>query len=113
MDATRYVVSCDLAQLVERLDDENIKALQETDPHSLEYVSRLRSEVLIYNLIVMTERYLERTKDFPSLCRVKLRRVTHLYYKRTYVCLCILAGSREGMLRRAGLTWLDCAVIAL
>lgn len=46
----------DLAQLVERLDDENIKSLQETDSHSLEYVKRLRSEVLIYNLIVMTEK---------------------------------------------------------
>jgi translation initiation factor 3 subunit C len=51
-----YVVRVDLAQLVERLDDENVKALQETDSHSLEYVARLRFEVLIYNLIVMAEK---------------------------------------------------------
>eukprot|EP00036_Acanthoecidae_sp_10tr_P008323 CAMPEP_0182919282 /NCGR_PEP_ID=MMETSP0105_2-20130417/2603_1 /TAXON_ID=81532 ORGANISM="Acanthoeca-like sp., Strain 10tr" /NCGR_SAMPLE_ID=MMETSP0105_2 /ASSEMBLY_ACC=CAM_ASM_000205 /LENGTH=1048 /DNA_ID=CAMNT_0025056443 /DNA_START=122 /DNA_END=3270 /DNA_ORIENTATION=- len=81
----QFVVRVDLAQLVERLDDENIKALQETDSHSLEYVARLRFEVLIYNLIVMVEKYLEKVKDYTSLCRVKLRRVTHLYYKRKYI----------------------------
>lgn len=72
--------------LVERIDDEFTKSLQNTDPHSSEYVERLRDEKLVYATIVRASGYYQIADtaglDGESyLARSLLRRLEHLYSK--------------------------------
>lgn len=74
--------------LVERLDDEFMRSLQNIDPHTTEYVDQLRDEIAVYALIVRAQAYVERTmvKDqkvaqCEPLCRLLVRRLDHIYYK--------------------------------
>ncbi|XP_034934471.1 eukaryotic translation initiation factor 3 subunit C [Chelonus insularis] len=67
--------------LVERLDEEFTKLLKECDPHSNEYVERLKDEKQVANIIDKVQAYLERHGGVSELCRVYLRKIEHLYYK--------------------------------
>ncbi|XP_076298797.1 eukaryotic translation initiation factor 3 subunit C-like [Lasioglossum baleicum] len=67
--------------LVERLDDEFTKLLKECDPHSNEYVDRLKDEKQVTTIIDKVQEYVERQRTVSELCRVYLRKVEHLYYK--------------------------------
>ena len=70
---------------VERLDDEFTKSLLNLDPHSSEYLIRLKDEQLIYNMILKTQLYLEQTlpadKKETMLARIFVKRLDHIYYK--------------------------------
>lgn len=66
---------------VERLDDEFIKLLKECDPHSNEYVDRLKDEVTVTKLIEQVLKYVEVQGTPLEVCRVYLRKIDHLYYK--------------------------------
>ena len=67
--------------LVERLDEEFTKLLKECDPHSNEYVERLKDEKQVSMIIDKVQEYLERQGSVSELCRVYLRKIEHLYYK--------------------------------
>ncbi|XP_023244983.1 eukaryotic translation initiation factor 3 subunit C-like [Copidosoma floridanum] len=67
--------------LVERLDEEFTKLLKECDPHSNEYVERLKDEKMVSATIDKVQEYLERKGTVSELCRVYLRKIEHLYYK--------------------------------
>ncbi|ORZ20528.1 eukaryotic translation initiation factor 3 subunit 8 N-terminus-domain-containing protein [Absidia repens] len=66
---------------VERLDDEFMKSLQATDPHTPDYIDRLRDEPSLYALLVRAQAYFERNSLNDSISRVIVRRLDHLYYK--------------------------------
>ena len=66
---------------VERLDDEFIKLLKECDPHSNDYVERLKDEVTVTKLIELVLKYVEAQGSSLEICRVYLRKIDHLYYK--------------------------------
>lgn len=66
---------------VERLDDEFTKLLKECDPHSNDYVERLKDEVAVTKLIEQVLRYVEAQGTPLEICRVYLRKIDHLYYK--------------------------------
>ncbi|XP_050091177.1 eukaryotic translation initiation factor 3 subunit C [Anopheles aquasalis] len=66
---------------VERLDDEFTKLLKECDPHSNEYVDRLKDEVTVTNIIEQVVTYVERLGHETEICRIYLRKIDHLYYK--------------------------------
>ncbi|XP_058460133.1 eukaryotic translation initiation factor 3 subunit C [Malaya genurostris] len=66
---------------VERLDDEFTKLLKECDPHSNDYVDRLKDEVTVTNVIEEVVKYVERLGDEMETCRIYLRKIDHLYYK--------------------------------
>lgn len=71
---------CVLTSL-ERLDDEFTKLLKECDPHSNEYVERLKDEAKVAKIIDKVQTYLERSNVQSELCRIYLRKIEHLYYK--------------------------------
>ncbi|EDK46060.1 conserved hypothetical protein [Lodderomyces elongisporus NRRL YB-4239] len=79
------VIYGSVTSLIDRLDDEFTKSLQNTDPHSMEYVERLKDETEIYNLIVRGQAYIESIvadkQQSNQLARVVLRRLEHIYYK--------------------------------
>lgn len=80
-DAKPYRLRGCVLTAVERLDDEFIKLLKECDPHSNEYVERLKDEVTVTKLIEQVLRYVEVQGTPIEICRVYLRKIDHLYYK--------------------------------
>ncbi|ORX71172.1 hypothetical protein DL89DRAFT_221993 [Linderina pennispora] len=70
---------------VDRLDDEFTKSLQNIDPHTTDYVDRMRDDVPLYTTIVRAQLYFERASVMDSQCRIVLRRLEHLYYRTDQV----------------------------
>ncbi|KYO41055.1 eukaryotic translation initiation factor 3 subunit C-like protein [Alligator mississippiensis] len=73
--------------LVERMDEEFTKIMQNTDPHSQEYVEHLKDEGRVCGIVARLQRYLQDKGSTEELCRVYLRRVLHTYYKFDYKAL--------------------------
>lgn len=76
-----YRVRGCLLTALERLDDEFTKLLKECDPHSNEYVERLKDEVRVSTLIDRVCLVVERDGTPQEICRIYLRKIDHLYYK--------------------------------
>ncbi|KAK9861015.1 hypothetical protein WJX84_011860, partial [Apatococcus fuscideae] len=70
-----------LVAFVERLDDELFKSLQVIDPHTHQYMERMRDEVAFLALAGKAAEYLERRRDTKNQARIALRRVEHFYVK--------------------------------
>lgn len=54
---------------------------QVIDPHTHQYLDRLKDEPLFLALAQKVSDHLARTGDTKSLARVALRRIEHFYYK--------------------------------
>lgn len=69
--------------LIERMDEEFTKILQAVDPHSPDYIERLKAEQTVCHIIESLQKYLETNQRGTSseLCRVYILRIDHLYYK--------------------------------
>ncbi|TIC20813.1 hypothetical protein E3Q13_00452 [Wallemia mellicola] len=70
-----------LVSFIERLDDEFTKTLQNSDPHSLEYVERLSAQKTLYQTTVKTQAYFELIKAELPVSRTVMRRLEHIYSK--------------------------------
>lgn len=81
-----------VVSLLERLDDELTRSLQQTDPHTAEYIERLSDEQALYDNIVRSSIYYETVgkkpevgKQVDSLNRITIRRLEHIYFKPVQV----------------------------
>ncbi|KAK1902197.1 hypothetical protein KUDE01_005161, partial [Dissostichus eleginoides] len=70
--------------LVERMDEEFTKIMQNTDPHSQEYVDNLKDEGHVCGVIDRLLNYMETKGSTEEICRIYLRRIMHTYYKFDY-----------------------------
>ncbi|KAF9906656.1 Translation initiation factor 3 subunit c [Linnemannia zychae] len=70
-----------IVAFIDRLDDEFTKSLQNTDPHTTDYVDRLKDEVGLYAVIVRSQAYFTRLQLNDSISRTTMRRLEHLYFK--------------------------------
>jgi translation initiation factor 3 subunit C len=75
-----------IVSFIDRLDDELTKSLQNIDPHTTEYIERLRDEQNLYVVIVRGGIWFERVEKEGhdtggSASRIVLRRLEHIYYK--------------------------------
>ncbi|KAF9186800.1 Translation initiation factor 3 subunit c [Haplosporangium sp. Z 767] len=70
-----------IVAFVDRLDDEFTKSLQNIDPHTTDYIDRLKDEVSLYTVIVRSNAYFQRLQLTDAICRTSMRRLEHLYFK--------------------------------
>ncbi|KAJ9048380.1 Translation initiation factor 3 subunit c [Entomophthora muscae] len=75
--------------LIERLDDEFTKSLQNTDPHTSEYLERLSDETSLIQLITRAHQYFEYKGQTQEATRAIIRRIEHLYYKSDSLVIAI------------------------
>lgn len=87
-----------LCAFVERLDDEYTKSLQNIDPHTKEYLSRLQDECFLLILLneVLAQYSVEDAQDRVERMKLSLRLLGHLHYKSvdTYLSLKLFAESK-------------------
>ncbi|CAL1544574.1 unnamed protein product [Lymnaea stagnalis] len=82
LDKAPYRIRGCILTMVERLDEEFTKMLQACDAHSTEFVERLKDEQAMCDIINKLEKYLEKIGSSEEVCRIYLRKIEHLYYKR-------------------------------
>ncbi|KAF9142304.1 Translation initiation factor 3 subunit c [Mortierella sp. GBA39] len=78
-----------LVAFIDRLDDEFTKSLQNIDPHTTDYVDRLKDEVGLYAVIVRSQAYFTRLHLTDSISRTTMRRLEHLYFKPDVVIVAV------------------------
>ena len=74
-------VKASCVSFISRLDDEFTKSLLNTDPHSAEYIDRLKEESALFNLIVRLQRFFEKSQDKEHMCVLLERKLDHLSFK--------------------------------
>lgn len=86
VDQTPFAIRGSIVSFLDRLDDEFNKSLQNIDPHTTDYVDRLKDETELYAAIIRGQIYFERNQLNDSTSRVVMRRLEHLYYKVFTFC---------------------------
>ncbi|CCH46818.1 hypothetical protein BN7_6417 [Wickerhamomyces ciferrii] len=87
-EGVREVVGS-VVSFVERLDDEFTRSLQVIDPHTTEYIDRLKDEQELYTTIIRAQLYSEFiipeseivSAKGDQIARVVSRRIDHIYFK--------------------------------
>jgi translation initiation factor 3 subunit C len=78
-----------LYSLMTRLDEEYTKGLQKINPHTEEYVERLRMESQLVTLCGLVQRYYERANDLATAAKVALLCIEHIYYKHDSIAYAV------------------------
>ncbi len=71
------------------LEEEYNKGLQRINPHTSEYVTRLRDESTVVSLAAAVGSYYERIGDPVASARAKLLELQHMYYKHDSIALAV------------------------
>ncbi|KAF9355452.1 Translation initiation factor 3 subunit c [Mortierella sp. AD094] len=88
-DGKTVFIQGSIIAFIDRLDDEFTKSLQNIDPHTTDYVDRLKDEVGLYAVIVRSNAYFHGLEHTDAICRTTMRRLEHLYFKPDVVIIAV------------------------
>ncbi|KAI8600514.1 eukaryotic translation initiation factor 3 subunit 8 N-terminus-domain-containing protein [Dissophora ornata] len=88
-DGEGVFIQGSIVAFIDRLDDEFAKSLQNIDPHTTDYIDRLKDEVGLYAVIVRSLAYFTRLEATDAICRTTMRRLEHLYFKPESVIVAV------------------------
>ncbi len=71
----------DLIALIIQMNEKCTHILQNTDPHSQDYIERLKDEFRIYSILDRLKTYFESTNQSQHLCTIYLLMIEYIYYK--------------------------------
>ncbi len=83
----RVVGSLDI--YLNHLEEEYTKSLQHINPHTSEYVTRLRDESTVVSLAAAVGGYYHRIGDPAASAMAKLLELQHIYYKHDSIALAV------------------------
>ncbi|KAI9229549.1 MAG: eukaryotic translation initiation factor 3 subunit 8 N-terminus-domain-containing protein [Piptocephalis tieghemiana] len=89
VEVIRPQIRGSVASFIYRLDDEFTRSLQQIDPHSVEYIDRLRDERSLYATLVKAQAYFHRCGLKDSEASTVLRRLEHIYFKPDAVIIAL------------------------
>lgn len=101
--AANHIVYCSITTYIKGVHKEFIRSLQEIDPKTVEYISRMKHEAILYILTTRLQKYFERKGDKDQAAYSALRRLKYIYYKQNEL-ICVL----EKKLREARPELADC-----
>eukprot|EP01035_Chromulina_nebulosa_P020205 gene20205-26227_t len=78
-----------LETFLTRLDEEYTKSLQQINPHTQEYVSRLADEASLMELSESIRFYYIRLNNYSVAANIALLHVEHIYYKHDTIALAV------------------------
>jgi len=81
-EANTVTIKGNIASILERLDDEFISSLQYTDPHTQDYVKRLKDEHLLLEAAERVFTFYSKRDNKRNLARVAVKLFDHLYYRK-------------------------------
>eukprot|EP00668_Euglena_longa_P041658 GGOE01054850.1.p1 GENE.GGOE01054850.1~~GGOE01054850.1.p1 ORF type:complete len:1018 (+),score=268.98 GGOE01054850.1:81-3134(+) len=81
-DSNIVTIEGNFMGFTERLDDEFIKALQFTDPHTQGYVERLADEPYMMDILERVFHYYKTRELHKHAARIAAKILDHLYYRR-------------------------------
>jgi translation initiation factor 3 subunit C len=71
-----------LYSIVERMDDEFTRSLQNIDPHTQDYLERLKDETLLLNITSIIYEYYKKQKEYLKSTRISARLLDHTYFRK-------------------------------
>lgn len=77
----KYSIRGNVVSFLNRLNEEFLKSLQNTDAHTMDYVDRLKDEVPLYGLIARIENYCVSRNEINNVVLLRIMRLEHIYYK--------------------------------
>lgn len=95
-NSSALAVVGNLEVFVIKLEDEYIKSLQQTNPHTMEYVTRLSDEAHLIDLIESVRLYFLRANKVEAAAVMALMQVEHMYYKPNSTALAIMRNKLYG-----------------
>uniref|UniRef100_A0A7S2HV13 Eukaryotic translation initiation factor 3 subunit C n=1 Tax=Octactis speculum TaxID=3111310 RepID=A0A7S2HV13_9STRA len=93
-DANKIQIIGNLVNFVNRLDEEYTKALQKINPHTVEYVVRLRMESQLVKLCTTVQQYYERIEDMKNAASVALLCIEHVYYMHDSIAAAVFKAQK-------------------
>jgi len=79
-----------LAVFALRLEEEYTKSLQKINPHTQEYIQRLRDEKLVMELAERVQAYYSKQGMMKEASTMSLMKLEHMYYKHDSIALSVL-----------------------
>eukprot|EP01027_Heterolobosea_sp_BB2_P003508 GEZU01005314.1.p1 GENE.GEZU01005314.1~~GEZU01005314.1.p1 ORF type:complete len:952 (-),score=400.13 GEZU01005314.1:3202-6057(-) len=84
-DASEVKVFGSIMAFVERLDNEFLKSLQNIDPHTKDYVTRLSDEGYLIDILEKTYAFYDANKDHNKSTRIAARLLEHVYWRNQHI----------------------------
>jgi len=93
-ERNKIKVAGSMAVFMHRLEEEYVKSLQKTNPHTPEYVDRLKDEGVLLDVLSGVQHYFEKTSATSEVAELSLLRLEHMYYKHDTIAVSVVKATK-------------------